>query len=433
MICKEDKISLTEISILLYFNTIRMETISLFAVIHRKAEQILLRFPDIKTFNDITRKIPGARWSKTYKSWYLPLNEDNYKRILKAFQSIATVDNCNLREYLIKRSAVKATEIPELKPDESSESENRVAGPAPLPRRAQPSVAFQISLENLKSLQQTVSRLILKTYSGSTIKTYRAELMIFFQVLGKHAATSLTTDDVKRWLIKCINEGLSEHTIHSRINALKFFYEQVLGREKFFVDIPRPKKAQQLPNVLGENEITRLFNALTNKKHKAILFTAYSAGLRVSEVVNLKLKDIDSDRMQLFIQRAKGKKDRYVNLSPVLLDVLRSYIKICNPRPLVYLFEGTDPGLIYSARSAQKIFQLARQKAAIKKDVSFHCLRHSFATHILEKGIDIRYIKDILGHFNIRTTERYLHVKRDQLINIISPLDDIWKKGNLEW
>jgi site-specific recombinase XerD len=110
--------------------------------------------------------------------------------------------------------------------------------------------------------------------------------------------------------------------------------------------------------------------------------------------------------MQLFIQRAKGKKDRYVTLSPVLLDVLRGYIRIWKPRPKVYLFEGQEPGSIYSARTAQKIFQMARNKAAIKKEVSFHSLRHSFATHILEKGIDIRYIKDILGHFNIKTTER---------------------------
>jgi integrase/recombinase XerD len=257
--------------------------------------------------------------------------------------------------------------------------------------------------------------------------------MAFFQILGKISAESLTTDDVKSYLLKCLNQGLKENTLHSRINALKFYYEQVLKRDKFFVDIPRPKKAQQLPNVLGENEITRLFNAVTNKKHKAILFMAYSAGLRVSEVINMKLKHIDSDRMQIFVERSKGKKDRYVNLSPILLDVLRKYIQLAEPKPTEYLFEGQFPGSIYSARSAQNIFHMARKAAGIKKDVTFHSLRHSFATHILEKGIDIRYIKDILGHFNIKTTERYLHVKRDQLINIISPLDDIWKKGNIEW
>ena len=256
---------------------------------------------------------------------------------------------------------------------------------------------------------------------------------MFFQALGEIPATNLTTEHIKRYLLKCLTEGLKENTLHSRINALKYFYEQILGREKFFFDIPRPKKPLQLPNVLGEGEIARLFNAVTNKKHKAILFTAYSAGLRVSEVVNLKLKDIDSDRMQLFIERAKGKKDRYVNLSLVLLDVLREYTRLCEPRPKIYLFEGQEPASACSSRTAQKIFQMARNYAGIKKDVTFHSLRHSFATHVLEKGVDIRYIKDILGHFNIKTTERYLHVKREQLINITSPLDDIWKKGSIEW
>lgn len=303
----------------------------------------------------------------------------------------------------------------------------------PVPTTPEPTVAYKISYENLKNLQLVIKQLTLKAYSNSTIRTYRGELMVFFQVLSTIPADKLTTEDVKRYLLKCLKDGLTENTLHSRINALKFYYEQVLGRDKFFVDIPRPKKAQQLPNVLGEKEITRLFNAVTNKKHKAILFMAYSAGLRVSEVINMKLKDIDSDRMQLFIERSKGKKDRYVNLSPIVLDVLRKYIQLSDPKPTIYLFEGQVPGSMYSARSAQKIFQMARNNAGIKKDVTFHSLRHSFATHILEKGIDIRYIKDILGHFNIKTTERYLHVKREQLINIISPLDDIWKKGNIEW
>lgn len=264
-----------------------------------------------------------------------------------------------------------------------------------VPLTLEPTVAYRLSYQNLKSLQQVIKHLTLKAYSSSTIRTYRGELMVFFQLLGKISAEDLTVDDVKRYLLKCLKEGLKENTLHSRINALKFYYEQVLSRDKFFVDIPRPKKSQQLPNVLGENEITRLFNAVTNKKHKAILFMAYSAGLRVREVINMKLKDIDSDRMQLFIEPSKGKKDRYVNLSPVLLDVLRKYIQLSNPKPIKYLFEGQTPGNLYSARTAQKVFQIARHNACIKNDVSFHSLRHSFATHIHEKGIDIRYIKDI--------------------------------------
>ena len=135
--------------------------------------------------------------------------------------------------------------------------------------------------------------------------------------------------------------------------------------------------------------------------------------------------------MQIKVENSKGKKDRYVTLSPVLLDVLREYIKGCKPRPKIYLFESDIEGEAYSSRSAQKVFQRAKQIAGIKKEVSFHSLRHSFATHLLEKGIDIRFIKDILGHFSIKTTERYTHVTKEKLIHISSPLDDLWLKGDI--
>ncbi len=214
---------------------------------------------------------------------------------------------------------------------------------------------------------------------------------------------------------------------------MKFYYEQVLGKEKFFWDIPRPKKPLLLPKMLNEIELRNLFNALTNKKHKAMLFTAYSAGLRVSEIVNLKIADIDSKRMQIFISRAKGKKDRYVNLSPILLDILRKYLQEYTPRPKVYLFESEHTFTAYPTRTAQQIFANAKHKARISKTVGVHSLRHSFATHLLDKGTDIKYIKDLLGHFNIKTTERYLHVSKQKLVNIISPFDDLYKNEEIEW
>lgn len=207
----------------------------------------------------------------------------------------------------------------------------------------------------------------------------------------------------------------------------------MLHIEKFFWEIPRPKKPQQLPKLLNEEEIRKLFNALKNKKHKAMLFTAYSAGLRVSEIVNLKIADIDSKRMQIFIDRGKGKKDRYVNLSLVLLDILRNYVKSYKPAPRVHLFESEQTLQAYPVRTVQQIFSNAKQKAGIKKDVGIHSLRHSFATHLLDKGTDIKYIKDLLGHFDIRTTERYLHVSKKQLVNIISPFDDLWKNEQIDW
>ena len=164
-----------------------------------------------------------------------------------------------------------------------------------------------------------------------------------------------------------------------------------------------------------------------------MLFTAYSAGLRVSEIVNLKIADVDSSRMQLFIARAKGKKDRYVNLSPVVLDILRNYMKDYRPKPAIYLFESDQTRDAYPTRTVQQIFTNAKNKAGIKKEVGVHSLRHSFATHLLDKGTDIRYIKDLLGHFNIKTTERYLHVSKQQLVNIVSPFDDLWKNEQIDW
>ena len=279
-----------------------------------------------------------------------------------------------------------------------------------------------------------MERLTLKGYSPSTIRTYRTEFLSLLRILGKQKVEELSVERLRRYLLYCVEqEKLSEATVHSRINALKFYFEKVLGWEPLFFELPRPKKPLKLPKVLGEEELRRLFNALSNRKHKAILFTAYSAGLRVSEVVHLKLSHVDSDRMQLFVERAKGKKDRVVNLSPVLLDVLRAYVRACLPRPQTYVFEGLLPGQPYSEASAQRVFQQARTQAGIKKEVSFHALRHSFATHMLEKGVDIRYIKDILGHFSIKTTERYLHVRKEQLVTLPSPLDDLWKKGDIEW
>ena len=291
----------------------------------------------------------------------------------------------------------------------------------------------KLSKENLEALQTFVEQLKLKAYSPSTIKTYRNEFLQLLQLLKNKTVNELTTDDLRRYFVYCFEKRkLTENTLHSRINAIKFYFEQVLKRDKFFWEIPRPKKPFQLPKVLDEKELERMFAAITNLKHKALLFTAYSAGLRVSEVVGLKISDIDSNRMQIRIENAKGKKDRYVGLNILLLDVLRAYLKKVKPGPTKYLFEGETAGIRYTSRSAQLVFHQARRKAGIRKEVSFHALRHSFATQLLEKGVDIRYIKDLLGHFSIKTTERYLHVKKEDLISIINPLDELYKGKSWE-
>jgi site-specific recombinase XerD len=393
-----------------------METIQLQPLLHRGIENIAIICST--ALNGLLKKIPGIRWSATQRCWCLPLNEAAYLALQDSLKGKAIVNHSLLKAYLQKKKLL----LPQ----------SPAAAKSPALKTSQLTVIKNVSMANLQQLKLFVEMLKLKAYSPSTLKTYRNEFLQLLQLLKNKEVQNLTSAQLKRYMVFAMEQqGISENTAHSRLNALKFYYEQVLGREKFFWEIPRPKKPLQLPNVLGEKEIANLFNALTNIKHKAILFTAYSAGLRVSEAVGLRIKDIDSDRMQIKIVAAKGKKDRYVALSPIVLDILRNYIKKIKLRPVDYLFEGEKAGEQYSARSAQKIFQRAKEIAGIRKDISFHSLRHSFATHLLEKGIDIRFIKDLLGHFDIRTTERYTHVRKDTLINITSPLDDLWLKGDI--
>lgn len=383
---------------------------------HRGKERLFTGFNYDAALNHIIRQISNARWSQSKKQWYFPAKREVVDQIIKNTKDIAVVNVSKLSAQLKSRKAQQQQiHIPVLQPNGMQD------------------VSYFITEENLGELQRFIQQLKLKAYSPSTIRTYRNEFTQLLQLLGRINVKDLEPEHLKRYMLYCVTKGLSENTIHSRLNALKFYFEQVLGREKFFWEIPRPKKPLTLPRLLNEHELAKLFNAVANKKHKAMLFTAYSAGLRVSEIVNLKLCDIDSRRMQIFIRRAKGKKDRYVNLSPVLLDILRCYIKESRIKPKEYLFESEQTQKAFPSRTIQQIFSNAKHKAGIRKDVGIHSLRHSFATHLLDKGTDIRYIKDLLGHFNIKTTERYLHVSKKQLVNIISPLDDLWKKEAIDW
>jgi site-specific recombinase XerD len=351
--------------------------------------------------------VPGARWSKTLKGWTIPDTSEN--RI-----------KCKLPvdEQPAVNSQPVTVHYKQLAKYSNHQTTNKTA-------------LLYISENNQQELKKYLQHLQLKAYSPSTIRTYRIEFAQLLQTLKNIAVQNLEPQHIQRYLLYCIKNGLKENSVHSRLNALKFYFEQILHRDKFFFEIPRPKRPLQLPKILSEVELKRMFAAVQNIKHKAILFTAYGSGLRVSEVVHLRIQDIDSKRMQIFVQKAKGKKDRVVPLSILVLDVLRQYIKIQQPKPHYYLYTAPNGNEAYSERSAQKIFQEAKKQAGIKKEVSFHSLRHSFATHLLEKGIDVKYIKELLGHFDIRTTERYLHVSKEKLINIVSPLDSLYEEEEM--
>lgn len=284
-------------------------------------------------------------------------------------------------------------------------------------------VLAKIHLINLPEFKRFQEHLVLKGYSANTLRTYSTEFAQLLYVMKGNPIQELTTERLRSYFLYCHEKlKLSESEIHSRMNAVKFYFEQVLHRQKMFFDIPRPKKKLLLPKMLNKAEIKKIIAATENPKHALILKVCYGMGLRVSEVVALKLSDIDSAEMLVRIEQGKGKKDRIAVLPESLLPELREYY--LNYRPKVYLFEGQEGGA-YSVRSAQAVFKKAMEKAGIKKKVGIHGLRHSFATHLLETGTDIRFIQELLGHHSIKTTQIYTHVTDLSKSKIKSPLDSL--------
>lgn len=247
---------------------------------------------------------------------------------------------------------------------------------------------------------------------------YNRDLLHF----AKKYPHQLTDEDIRLFIEHlAVTKKSAPATVSLAIDAIKFYLCGIMKMKLYFS--PRPQKGVRLPSVLSSEEVKRLFEVTINLKHKAILMTAYSAGLRVSETANLRVSDIDFDRMLIRVRQGKGKKDRYTVLSARAALVLKEYIE--RYRPQHWLFAGQKTGERLAIRSLQHVFEDSMRRAGISKDVSFHGLRHSFATHLLENGIDIRYIKELLGHRSLRTTEIYTHVRQHKLESIRSPLDMI--------
>jgi integrase/recombinase XerD len=343
---------------------------------HKGKEVIFIRFEYDAALVGRVKKLVGVQWSQSQKSWYV-LDSALYRK-----------------KFGLPPKGLTGKEA-----------------------------LSNIDPVNQPSLQSYIDTLQLKAYSPNTINTYRNEFAQLLYILKGTKVDDLDAEKLRGYFLYCINTlKLSENTLHSRINAIKFYFEQVLKREKFFFDIPRPKKPSILPKVINATDIKKLFAVTTNLKHQVMLKFCYGMGLRVSEIVNLKITDIDSKNMQVFIERAKGKKDRYVNLPETILAQLREYYQAYKPKK--YLFEG-QYGDQYSIRSAQQVFKNSLKRAKINKDIGIHGLRHSFATHLLENGTDIKFIQELLGHNDIKTTLRYTHVSKESLRKIKSPLDNM--------
>ena len=263
----------------------------------------------------------------------------------------------------------------------------------------------------------------LRGYSPKTIKNYIGHVSNFAKFYNK-SPKFLGEKEILEYLHYCIMvKKLSEGTVNYINASLKFFYTKTLNRFWNMDKIPRVKEAKKLPAILSPQEVKSIFDATENLKHRTILMTVYSAGLRVSEVCNLKITDIDSKNMQILIRQGKGKKDRYSLLSKANLEILREYWKRYQPKE--YLFSGKGRTDAITPRSVQKMLEKSIQKTRITKNATVHTLRHSFATHLLDAGTDICYIQRLLGHTRITTTTIYLHLRRMDLLNIKSPLDTL--------
>ncbi len=262
--------------------------------------------------------------------------------------------------------------------------------------------------------------LVSRKYSPKTIKTYLYYNEDFLR-FAKRNSTEVTNEDIKNYLFYLAEKKWeSASSLNIAINALKFYYGDVLNRG-FVYDIMRPKKDNKLPVVLSKEEVSKILSSVPNIKHRALLMLAYSAGLRVSEVVKLRVEDIDAQRKLIHIRGAKGRKGRYTLLSEVTLKTLHLYRDEFKPNE--WLFPGAEKGRHISIRTAQSIFEHANERAGIVKDVTIYSLRHSFATHLLESGTDLRYIQELLGHQSSKTTEIYTHASSRSLSKIINPLD----------
>jgi len=408
--------------------------IQLTAQIHRNQDCILIDAP--LAANALIKKISCVKYSKTHQSWYTPLSRENFTAIWQVLQPLASIDLTALKTYLHNRNRLLQSRNAGQAYTVSSSNQITQA-PLPAHRQQQPpqylkSAANARFIEpcNQAATTQMIQQLQLKGYSPSTIRTYVNELIQFLAALKNNPADSLGTERVKSYLHYClVTLQLKEATLHSRLNALKFYYEQVLLKEKFFFEIPRPKKQLQLPKVISEEKIIDGLMAVQNIKHRSLLLLAYSAGMRVSEAVSLQITDINSDRMQIHIKSAKGKKDRVVTLSSTILTLLRQYYVLYKPK--TWLFEGQYAGEHISSRSAQQVFKSAYKKLGLPPNCSFHSLRHSFATHLLENGTDITYIQKLLGHNDIKTTLIYTKVSNRDSSKIESPLDKIARKRGL--
>lgn len=360
---------------------------------------------DHELFNKL-RILPHIEWNKEKKMWQLPDEPNSLHLLLSEFRGIAWV---NLESVTNAKSR------------QSTQSYQSKVNSVSNTIQSELTALTEAHMEQLLHFENYLRS---KRYSPNTIKTYSDSLRTFFKFCSEKPIDELDTDDVIRFNNDYIlRKGLSASFQNQVINAIKLFYRKRFNKNMELDNLHRPRSEKRLPNVLSKEEVKAILEAPINIKHRAMLSLIYACGLRRSELLNLTLKDVHSDRNLLFIRQSKGKKDRLVPLSMKLLELLRTYYKVFKPKQ--WLFEGEREGNKYSEKSLENVMKQSLQKAGIQKKVSLHWLRHSYATHLLENGTDLRYIQELLGHSSSRTTEIYTHVSAKNIQQIRTPFDDL--------
>ncbi len=337
-----------------------------------------------------------VRWSATMNCWYIARQDFDLHDFFERFRNYAYIDYSALKKNIPESSELEALKVQKY--------------------------SYRSKIELPKGYLEKLEQ---KRYSASTIKSYIAYIKDFIYYFENQNIEDLNKTDINAYILQLIKkQKISPSQQNQRINAIKFYYEKVLDMPKHYYDIERPRKSFELPKVLSEQEVLQLLDASTNLKHKSILATIYSAGLRRSEIINLRKEDVDFDKNIIFIRGAKGKKDRITILSETNARLLKEYQE--QYRPKYWMFESPEKKR-YSTSSVAKVLNTATIKAGLEKRVTPHMLRHSFATHLLEQGVDMRYIQNLLGHESTKTTEIYTHVSKNSLHKIKSPLDRIFE------
>lgn len=354
-----------------------------------------LQFNTDKVIHALVKQLPEVKWSNSYNMAYIVNNKDNLNKIFEVFKGVAWV-NCN---HFFDKKPIR---------HDNEEIDISWFRKRQLPKE------YRICPTSY------LDKLEVKKYANNTVRSYVSTFETFINHYRTKELIAINDLDVRNYILKLVQEGKSNSYINTTINSIKFYYESVLGMPNRFYDIERPRKERKLPQVLSKTDILSIISHTNNLKHKCIVSLLYSSGMRRSELVNLKITDIDSKRMLIRIESAKGNKDRYTLLSESLLKDLREYYKQYSPKK--YIVEGLY-GKQYSGQSIGKIVLNAALKAGIKIPVTPHMLRHSFATHLLEAGVDLRQIQVLLGHSSSKTTEIYTHVATTTFKKIKNPLD----------